>query len=413
MIPLLGSLTDQLQNQFVSGGLIVMAAGALMALARKIPSEIFYWLVRRISVDIHVRNTDPLFDSLSLWLSKLEYSSRSRRLEATTVDNFGNSRTGVNSIIEAIPDHDHGAKEPPTVIFSPSIGIHWVYVNGQVIRIDRHKDEMGSASKVSGGGRMLETISVKVFTRSTEKAKQIIRDASMASFKVRSSIKIYNSVYGNWRSYKEVSPRAMDSVILPQGEKDALLEDAKKFINSSEWYKQLGIPWHRGYLFHGVAGSGKSSLIAALAGELKMDMYVLSLGSSGMDDDRLEYLFSEIRKGSIILIEDADCVAPDRELSPERKGVSLSALLNCLDGMGSIEGTLLFMTTNRIDKLDPALIRPGRIDYRLEFKPANLLQLTELWFRINNGSKMVDSDYLQDCCGKSMAEAQRYLIERL
>ena len=266
-----------------------------------------------------------------------------------------------------------------------------------------------------------------------------------------------------------------------------LLEDAREFLESERWYTERGIPYRRGYLLHGIPGGGKSSLVAAIASELKLPIYMLQLSNELLTDDALHRLFQTMTLNpSIVLLEDIDAASDlvrsrdvneddnddkldsisksllstssnlsdneneiekidnnnnkkkleekynngpvetdnnieykqetprkkeknensinsnertnmmmlqimqqqqqntkkDREEEKKRnRKLSLSGLLNALDGPTATTGRLLFMTTNYRHKLDPALIRSGRIDYEIEFKPVMPSQVKRLFQR--------------------------------
>ncbi|KAG8680639.1 hypothetical protein FRC08_016131, partial [Ceratobasidium sp. 394] len=154
------------------------------------------------------------------------------------------------------------------------------------------------------------------------------------------------------------------------------------------------IPFRRGYLLHGVPGSGKTSLIHALAGELGLDIYVASLSMKGMSDTTLTNLMGRVPQRCILLLEDLDAAftrgtsrdakstgAPTTTTTSSKTDtkddpntLSLSGLLNSLDGVAAAEGRLLFATTNHIERLDPALSRPGRMDVWVDFKNASRWQ---------------------------------------
>lgn len=172
---------------------------------------------------------------------------------------------------------------------------------------------------------------------------------------------------------------------------------------------KLTVILYRGYLLYGTPGSGKSSLIHALAGELALDIYVISLSSSWMNDSTLTNLMSRIPARSILLLEDLDAAfthstsrdsdstgAPEGKKDgaknkdeDEKKDVkkevndqntlSLSGLLNSLDSIQASEGRILFATTNHLERLDPALSRPGRMDVWVEFKNASKFQAEGLF----------------------------------
>lgn len=134
----------------------------------------------------------------------------------------------------------------------------------------------------------------------------------------------------------------------------------------------IGIPYRRGYLLYGPPGTGKSSFIMALAGALDYNICIINLSENIMTDDRLQYLFSVVPEQSLILLEDIDAAFISRSQIPTSPGggnggvlnqrVTFSGLLNAIDGVASSEGRVIFMTTNHIERLDSALLRPGRID---------------------------------------------------
>lgn len=113
--------------------------------------------------------------------------------------------------------------------------------------------------------------------------------------------------------------------------------------------------------------TGKSSFIAALAGHLKYNICLLNLNERGLTDDRLAALLSVVPPRSFVLLEDIDAALPSVRpgSQPDQRqsySVTFSGLLNVLDGVASGEERVVFMTTNHRDRLDPALIRPGRVD---------------------------------------------------
>ncbi|KAJ5981996.1 mitochondrial chaperone bcs1 [Penicillium sp. IBT 35674x] len=143
------------------------------------------------------------------------------------------------------------------------------------------------------------------------------------------------------------------------------------------WYTQRSLPLIVSCI-PPLPGTGKSSFSLAIAGELNMDIYVVRV--PGMDDENLKCLFAGLPAHCVVLLEDIDAVisahsreseaAHSNEQSPlgdEEKRVNLSGLLKELDGISSQADGILIMTTNHADKLDPALVRPGRIDKRVNF----------------------------------------------
>jgi DNA polymerase III delta prime subunit len=179
--------------------------------------------------------------------------------------------------------------------------------------------------------------------------------------------------------------------------KETLRADVLRFLNTEEWYVGKGIPYRRGILLHGPPGCGKTSLVTALAGDLRLPIVLVPLDGDQMSDGALREVLSAAPRDSIILIEDIDCALPAREAQKQARidpfgrrsaSITLSGLLNAIDGVGSQEGRVLFMTTNHIDRLDEALIRPGRVDVTYYLGKASRAAAGELFdqFFIENGS---------------------------
>jgi len=165
-----------------------------------------------------------------------------------------------------------------------------------------------------------------------------------------------------------VEARPLASVVLPDATKAALLDDVREFLSpaAAAWYRAHGIPYKRSYLFHGVPGAGKTSLIQALAGEFERAVCFLQPTHPDMTDDSLKAAIEDAPRRSIIVLEDVDALFEGRA---RRHGahVTFSGLLNALDGVGAPGGRLFVLTTNHREKLDPALVRCGRVDQHVHF----------------------------------------------
>lgn len=174
--------------------------------------------------------------------------------------------------------------------------------------------------------------------------------------------------------------RSLESVVLARGQMERITDDLAHFISSEQKYNDRGVPWHRGYILHGPPGTGKTSVVRALASAHNMDLYYLSL-SDVLSDSALMDAVSQIGKRSMLVIEDVDISlsAVDRNAPSINKGVSLSSLLNVLDGIITPHGLITFVTTNLIDRLDSALIRKGRMDVSEKVGFPTDDQIERLW----------------------------------
>merc|ERR1719364_102903 len=235
----------------------------------------------------------------------------------------------------------------------------------------------------------LETLTLSSFGSKVGPLQQLIDDALKWSFEEEQdelTVFVMNNMWGgSWEKALSKKPRAIDSVILDEDLAEGLLSDAREFLNSSAWYASVGIPYRRGYLLYGPPGCGKTSFCQALAGALRLDVCMLTLSNKNLDDNGLTASLRDAPANAIVLLEDVDAVFVDRTAQAAAAGrgggVTFSGLLNALDGVASQEGRLFFMTTNHIEKLDPALIRPGRCDLKVEVRRASRSQAKRLYAR--------------------------------
>lgn len=179
-------------------------------------------------------------------------------------------------------------------------------------------------------------------------------------------------------------------IYIPNDIKKSIISHIDNFLllNTKERYIRFGRAYKTGILLSGVPGMGKSALIKAIAGKYKRHVYVVSF-SKKLDDDNFIDLIRDIKADSILLFEDIDAYFVNRE--PQDINVSFSALLNVLDGIySSTNGCITFMTANNPDRLDSALIRPGRIDKIVRFEYPKKPEIRMAFFDIVDDSEAID-----------------------
>ncbi|KAM5574529.1 hypothetical protein ABKV19_013797 [Rosa sericea] len=183
-----------------------------------------------------------------------------------------------------------------------------------------------------------------------------------------SETKQANMDYESYCSSTEVVEHKSIQLSFHKQYREKLIADLDRFVKRKEFYGRVGKAWKRGYLLYGPPGTGKSSLIAAMANYLKFDIYDLELTYLHSNSELRRLLVSTANR-SIIVIEDIDCSIElkDRQVrgtNPSDSQLTLSGLLNFIDGLWSSCGDerIIVFTTNYKDKLDPALLRPGRMD---------------------------------------------------
>ncbi|CAN1814038.1 Protein HYPER-SENSITIVITY-RELATED 4 [Linum perenne] len=197
-----------------------------------------------------------------------------------------------------------------------------------------------------------------------------------------STIKPEN-LYGNmsevWGGVNLDHPATFDTLAMDAEMKNMVLKDLDRFLKRRDYYRKVGKAWKRGYLLYGPPGTGKSSLIAAMANYIHFDIYDLELTQLSGNSELRRLLIATPNR-SILVVEDIDCTIDlQQDQQHQRERVTLSGLLNFIDGLWSSCGDerIIVFTTNHKEKLDPALLRPGRMDLHI-----NLSYCTPCGFRI-------------------------------
>jgi len=394
----------------------LMLSGFVLAIARDVPKQVLWWFKRQVMISVEVTNSDPSFDWLTLWLNEHPYTRKARRLVVSTQKRDSDEK-------------EEQEKSSIKIIFSPSPGHHFLSYKKKWVWLSRErKDPVSGSMSLGHLLQRPEAYTFTMFGRSQQIVRELIGEAHETMLRQQEKgASVYIHTYSYWSKLKGFEPRPLTSVILPGNAVEDILTDIKRFLSAHEWYHERGIPYRRGYLFYGIPGSGKTSLIMGLSDELKMNIYVLSLGSKTLSDDALPDLMINIPPKSIILMEDIDAVVPDRETaipktvssspqdgSKEKKNVSLSCLLNCLDGVVAGSGSIVFMTSNHPDRLDPALIRPGRVDIKREFGYVQSDQATKLFQRFYPNASLILKSRLAVAIERlriTMADLQRVFLE--
>jgi len=190
-----------------------------------------------------------------------------------------------------------------------------------------------------------------------------------ASKKARVNVYSWNVKSSYWNKEASIKKRSKESVIMPDATLSRLHSDVAGFLSpeTKAWYDEYDLPYKRGYLLYGPPGCGKSSLIRSVASEYDRSICHVSLADPELKDDGLRHALQDVPKMSVICFEDLDAIwGRDREKTERNCLVTFSGLLNALDGVGGANGALIFMTTNHRDRLDKALIRPGRVDMQIQ-----------------------------------------------
>lgn len=290
------------------------------------------------SVTIH--SVDPLYVYLCEWLKENHFDADCKNYRYQTLSLLG--------------------KKKP--LFGPSYGSYTIKYKGNTIWITVSASEGKTTDDFGSNTQTMETI-----TMSCLGDAKVIQNVLMVLFrqwskkpKVNVDVKNYDGHY--WRNQRSL-PNRESGLILAEGLLEEVEKDITLWTKSKEWYTSRDIPYRKGYLFYGPPGTGKTSLVKHLARFLNFDIYICQ--ATALSQENFFKSLGEVPGKTIILIEDIDCLYENRK----KKQVDLidfSSLLNGLDGLVAVENVVLVMTTNNLECLDAALIRPGRIDRIIE-----------------------------------------------
>jgi chaperone BCS1 len=376
-------------NDFASGGLALGMIGGVIAIAKTAGDYFIEWLQRKFIVVATFNNTDESYQWLLSYLADHPMATSTSRFTIAT-DLSG--KPGQNRTDE---DSGYGIYLP-RVFFIPSAGRHFFWFKNRLLWLSKEQAQRQAGQASSGPGLPSEVIKIASFGRSRSVLEDLIQEAQRKFVeKEKGRTVIYASDgYGNWRRTRSRPVRPLDTIVLDRGLKSWILSDVIEFLGSEKWYADRGIPYRRGYLLYGYPGTGKTSFITSLAGELRLNIYVISLANKMLTDESLIELMSQTPPRCILLLEDIDAAFVSRTMTQDGSaaasavsggtpstGVTFSGLLNAIDGVAAQEGRILCMTTNHIEKLDPALIRPGRIDCQVLLDRGTQAQAHELFLK--------------------------------
>ncbi|EPX72871.1 Rieske ISP assembly ATPase [Schizosaccharomyces octosporus yFS286] len=394
-------------NSFFSAGIGLMGFGAGLAILRRGVVSGAGLIKRRMLVSVEIPSKEKSYNAFLHWMGTVpkRYSNQ-LAVEA---------RGSAKSIFH--PPTRSSNQPSPSSLFQlvPGPGKHFIKYKKCWIQVERQRS---SRLQDLTTGTPWETITLTTLSRDRGIFSDMLLEAQKFMHTAqKNKTTIYTAWATDWKPFGSPrSKRLLSSVVLEKDVKNLITEDVRDFLGNYQWYADRGIPYRRGYLLYGPPGSGKTSFLYALAGELDYDICVLNLAERGLSDDRLNHLLSNVPPKSIVLLEDVDSAFQGRDRSGEigfRANVTFSGLLNAVDGVTSADERIIFMTTNHPEILDPALIRPGRVDIKAYLGNATPQQVHDMFRRFyGRDDPILSSELSKIVCEKntSMASLQGLFV---
>ncbi len=341
-------------NPMIAGALTLTLSGMVMWMLKELPRLFLDFVKTQLITSLSFNNSgwdkERTFVAVSEFLSKLSTEHGSRTLILDSI---------------WIGGKDH-------MVLTLGYGKHFFFYKGRLLWLNRTKLES------SGSERQKEEITIYTFGRSHDVFKKLVEDNKPDE---DDSFINFSEYKDGWQVKSKLKKHGLDNLALDEEVALLFKKEFDYFRNNEEDYRKLGLPYKMCIVLHGQPGSGKSSIIRSLASDYGMN--VCNLPLTGFSDKGFNDAIVSAPDNSIIVVEDFDSCSAVLK----RKGVSgdltkdvlegaaekgdfsfltLSGILNTLDGVASLDNKIIIFTTNCLSKIDSALLRSGRVDSIIE-----------------------------------------------
>ncbi len=330
-------------NMLFQGGFLLGIFGAVMAIFKDVPKTIYHAIKRRVVYSVTLDESNSAFDWFEVWLTK----------------HHGNQYNNVQ-----------GQAWNQDLRYKQLEDRFVISYDGSLIQVIKNRTKLENASNIFNA--FYSNFVVRGFFAKRKITKLMEEASQFYHTDKQNDVSLHYYASGRFMYISSIICKDFKDVVLK--DKQLLIDDIEHWTKSKEWYLRRVIPYKRGYLFYGKPGNGKTSTALTISKTFNKNLYIINLNN--LSDDELKNAFMLLPLGSVLLIEDIDCAFTDRE-SDNSKQFSFSTLLNCLDGVFSTSDIITIFTTNHKERLDPALIRAGRIDFQFEISTPEPMYVKE------------------------------------
>ena len=320
------------------GGIGTVVSGSLLYTIHAVPRSIGTGIKNSLISTIYVDNRNDFYDDINHHVYNNRIPWTFRQYEPTTSNKRDTPAIGFSSREKKLDYR-----------LQAGYGSGWGKWDGIYFKFSKSLELKGNDP--------LKKLNIQLYTRNIQKVEEFfIQAAKISKGKTVQRISVSNGDY--WERTADKSLRDLKTVFMQEETKSLVVNSLKEFTTKESWYEKRGIPYKFCMFFHGVPGTGKTSLIHALASTFGYQIAFLTSLKN------LTSLLTEMSTDrSMLVIEDIDTLS---KLDREQNENYLHELLNSLDGFTCQHGLVVAMTSNHPQNLDPALLRPGRIDLNLE-----------------------------------------------
>lgn len=349
----------------------------------------FNYSTRFFVTRLRINGEESIYHSLVAWFNSTEYAKNCSILELGSKNSKDQSTS---------------------LVLRPGPGLHWFKEDGlRILMVKTDRPAGNSGGSLSD--QRIKTVDLTIFSRNKNKIDALLKKISDSLNTSSDSVIVYKSTYGHLSNEQLVPKRPMESVFLDKAQKDRLIKRLDWFQSSEPFFRKHHLPYKIGCLFQGLPGTGKTSLVHAIAS--KYDYKIVSISLGDLSPGEFNSLLECVPKRSILLIEDVDTIYEGRKNDQKQDGVSFNQFINILDGFGTSHDQFVIMTTNHPEKLDPALVRSGRIDIVLNFGFASDEVINDMIRSFTTDQKIIDEITSTLANETTTAELQEILLQRL